>query len=103
MGWISDHPEHEGYLVGVEQTRNGLFRELGYPADVGRAERPLALVQVACDCGWRSPRLPALPGTRWAPCTVSAPASLESAAIALWREHVEHETTAAAARCGGTW
>lgn len=112
MGWINeDAPEHEGYLVAVvreeERTADGLhvmrsrWRELsGLVHDEETARRydgaRINVVQVACDCGWRSMRMQAPNGTTWRPHCVGLPRDDEEAfeeglAHELWSAHVrEH-------------
>lgn len=87
MGWCSDeHPEHEGYLIGlVKPAGSWRYRELG-KAD-GNVER-VEYLQVECSCGWRSPRFCAPLGTKFVPvCVLSEPA-FEDFAVELWKEHV---------------
>lgn len=102
MGWVCcDLPgdlgyEHEGYLVGVIRDGFG-WRDLR--AEDGRVAY-LSHVQVACDCGWRSPRMATPLGTGWAPCSVTTHEILyagladafEDAAHDMWAAHVESVT-----------
>jgi hypothetical protein len=70
MGWFNEQaPRHAGYMVGIRAitTEGGSigFRSLRDEDDDGRTEIPLRIVQVGCDCGWRSQRLRAPLGTTW--------------------------------------
>ncbi|NDD30629.1 MAG: hypothetical protein EB084_20405 [Proteobacteria bacterium] len=66
---------------------HGLWRELGYPRD-DRAQSVRSL-QVACTCGWRSPRLEAPPRTRYEPFTVELERDEDREKLAdLWEAHV---------------
>lgn len=74
------------------------FRELGPEDDDGR-EVPVRIIQVGCDCGWRSQRLRAPLGTTWSGVvflprseqereTAEGPAKpFETVCRELWREH----------------
>lgn len=51
-------------------------------------ERPVFFFQVACECGWRSPRMHAPMAARWTPSIVLLGSDLiEEAAAELWRRH----------------
>lgn len=68
MGWFNERaPRHEGYVIGIGSGTNErgstVFRELGSDDDGQKLE--LRIVQVGCDCGWRSQRLRAPCGTTW--------------------------------------
>lgn len=100
MGWCDANREgHEGYLIGlVEDEDRGLpaeayMRRLAYPRD--DAERSVEALQVACDCGWRSARFSAPPGTTWLPFSVQLPAyardAIESISVELWRCHLSDD------------
>jgi hypothetical protein len=109
VDWLNDRaPRHEGYLVGIRTvtTEGGStkFRELENADDDGR-EHPLSIVQVGCDCGWRSSRLKAPYGTRWMGRvelprdeqereTASARKPFETTCRELWREHAVGSTEA---------
>lgn len=112
MGWIHEEmPGHEGYLVALveREAGSGDWRELGRgpekAADVMRADaapkRELAarVVQVACECGWRSPRIDAPYGVTWAPFTVDAPEPFEEEAADMWREHIRQQERAEIGMC----
>jgi hypothetical protein len=97
MGWFdSDHAGHEGYLIGlVEDRAHGLaaeafMRRLAYPHDDGT--RAVEMLQVGCDCGWRSARFRAPLETAWHPFAVALPAAraaaVEAVAVELWRRHL---------------
>ncbi len=92
MGWLRDSGEdwsydHEGYMVAVEQPeRGGEWRELGGPADEARRVIPVSYVQVACSCGWRSPRLVAPIGTEWVPCSVMTSGAVDDLAYQIWAD-----------------
>ena len=109
MGWFREDPAHEGYVVGlVEQevthtgvgldarpVRSRYLRELSYVLDKDRevlkGGLPVAVFQVACECGWRSRRFRA-PSARWYPCSLELyDERLEEAAQALWGEHYDAE------------
>lgn len=110
MGWFNDQaPRHEGYLVGLRTitTEGGSvgFRALESEDDDGRQELPLRIVQVGCDCGWRSQRLRAPFGTMWSGLVVLPRAEQERETAAgsipfeivcrdLWREHAIGSTLA---------
>lgn len=79
-----------------------LYRELVTKYFAERAiaahppERTIYHVQVACECGWRSPRMTAPIGTTFAPWTVDLPDSLgmasrdfEGRALKLWQAHMD--------------
>ncbi|HKY40716.1 MAG TPA: hypothetical protein VJN18_32500 [Polyangiaceae bacterium] len=95
MGWCSnDHPEHEGYLIGLVKPKDGWrYRDLN--EGDGQVDR-VAYVQVGCDCGWRSPRIYAPVGTKFIPSVVLAEPAFDDLAVELWKEHV----AATAARVG---
>jgi hypothetical protein len=87
MGWINDDaPHHEGYLVGLRED-DWRYIELG----TNDPEQAVKVVQVGCDCGWRSPRLDAPNGTKFWPSIVVAPENFEDFALSLWKEHIETE------------
>lgn len=96
MGWMhfgADDDdwstEHEGYFVGV--VKDGYhWRELGY----GDVETPNLglMIQVACECGWRSHRMTPPLGCSWRPCSVDFDLDTESyedAGIEMWRKHID--------------
>ncbi|MBV8979289.1 MAG: hypothetical protein JO086_00135 [Acidimicrobiia bacterium] len=90
MGWFSsDHPGHEGYVVGLVPRSEWAWRELTTGDD---GEHPLRMIAVGCDCGWRSPRLYAPPGTRWSPYIVDLPTKTddERAYRIWWHGHIEN-------------
>ncbi len=95
MGWCRDGaPGHEGYVVGIEQFNDGRWRELsnGYDEAHARVEGGIRIthLQVACDCGWRSPRLVAPLHTRWHPFYVEFyDEHYEEQAANIWDEHIE--------------
>jgi hypothetical protein len=100
MGWINETaPEHEGWLVGLVPATNpdGTISDWRYhelwssAGDDLRMEIPLRVVQVGCDCGWRSPRLQAPDGTHYWPSYVHAPEWFEDACRLLWREHIARD------------
>lgn len=92
MGWFSGEPQddgHEGYIVAVVRE-DGSFRELSYPLD--RENRDdIAIVQVGCDCGWRSPRMHAPFGTRFRPYIVMTSPGFEEVCLDLWKAHLDQE------------
>ena len=96
MGWMfSNAPEHEGYLIGIVQQDELRWRELGFDDEArARGRRygiPLSMIQVGCDCGWRSPRIAAPFGTYWSPFIVNTREEFEEEMRERWREHVELE------------
>lgn len=113
MGWFdSDAPGHEGYLVALvrEEGAGREWRDLRvHPADEAGMRKHdgcrIEVVQVACDCGWRSPRIHAPLGTTWRPCMVVLPAGagveaeFERFALELWQAHMR-EAFAIEARDG---
>lgn len=105
MGWMSEDAAHEGYVVGlvpedIEFTNKAdgpggitYLRELRYELDhdreVGPGGLPVAVFQVACECGWRSRRYRAPVGARWLPHHLYlGDDQLEDEARLLWKEHV---------------
>lgn len=96
MGWVSDKPGHEGFVVGLTEVESAAgngwtwWRELGMrqgdetPRDVER-------IQVGCECGWRSRVFLAARGTRWFPYAVELRNDdhVEDEARALWRRHLD--------------
>lgn len=110
MGWFRDEaPGHEGYLIAVvrvtAENADGIvlrswYRELTGLVRDAEAQRMydgarISIVQVACECGWRSMRLQAPAGTTWRPLSVRLPAydeeAFEDFAAGLWSAHVrEH-------------
>lgn len=97
MGWFfGDLPGHEGYVVGlVAELRPGGFTawmELAYPAEHLPRELPVDVIQVGCECGWRSRRFRAPAGTTWSPhIVVLGNDEVESEACRLWQRHIEEE------------
>jgi hypothetical protein len=96
MGWFNDNaPGHEGYLIAniVEDGRFVKVDEAVYWKLTVMPRRGLhvSIVQVECECGWRSPRLRAPMHTTWAPCIVLIGTTFredfEAFAEALWTEH----------------
>jgi hypothetical protein len=112
MGWFNDQaPRHGGYIIGVRAitTEGGSirFRALGAQDDDGRRELPLRIVQVGCDCGWRSQRLRAPYGTTSSALvvfrggeqereTVVERKPFETVCRELWREHALSATDSGA-------
>jgi hypothetical protein len=110
MGWFNEQaPRHEGYLLGIRAitTEGGSigFRALGGDDDDGRTDLPLQIVQVGCDCGWRSQRLRAPLGTTWSGIVMLPRAEqeketavgrkpFETVCRELWREHAVGSTVA---------
>lgn len=98
MGWVCEDGAHEGYLVAVvpDGKHTMGYRELGAVRDerghaVDKPQRVWVL-QVACDCGWRSARLSAPYQTEWAPSMVflesnASAHAFEDAARELWTRH----------------
>jgi predicted HAD superfamily Cof-like phosphohydrolase len=86
MGWLNfDAPEHEGYLVAPVDDGRGRTRELG----LDDPDQPIAVVQVGCDCGWRSQRIHAPFSTRFAPSTVLTTDDFEERARGIWHAHLD--------------
>jgi hypothetical protein len=96
MGWTCEEDgHHEGFVVAVREIDSGRFRELGPGDHVWAAGQPVAIVQIGCDCGWRSARYRPPAGTTWSPNTVELPDGpeafrFESQARELWRDHTLH-------------
>jgi hypothetical protein len=102
MGWLSDIPGHEGYLVGLERVEVngwGQWRELTmreHDAELDRNGEVMVLaVQFGCDCGWRSPRIHPPLGTKWSRSIVLLPSGERGQAFEdrcvdkLWKRHVD--------------
>ena len=55
-------------------------------------------VQIACECGWRSQRMPAPLGSSWSPCSVAWPAGQwdewDEVARGIWRAEHRDQVTA---------
>lgn len=94
MGWIhEDSPGHEGYVVGlVPEVRPGGYarwHELGYPGDEYPQPVRVRVIQIGCDCGWRSQRFVAPAGAEWHPFRVSLNDKVvEADAESLWLQHI---------------
>jgi hypothetical protein len=76
---------HEGFLVGFVRDQGGVLYELGelgYP-DGDRAALTAHAFVVACNCGWRSPRMLGHPAMR--ECERF---EYEQAARTIWHRHV---------------
>ncbi len=91
MGYWSDHPEHEGWAVGLViregcSPDSGLYRELCYPGD--NAPRKIERVGAGCDCGWRSSHWTPEGRTDWSPYSVFTSEQDEARVFGLWREHI---------------
>lgn len=97
MGWVNENaPRHEGYLLAVRAGTNELgsvtFRQLD-DDDAKDGPVQVRIVQIGCDCGWRSQRLRAPQGTTWdgivlIPCGAQeAESTFEARCRELWREH----------------
>lgn len=50
--WIEGQPKHEGFAAGLTRDGRG-WRELGQR---DKKNIPVAMMQAACECGWRGPR-----------------------------------------------
>jgi hypothetical protein len=127
MGWFNDEfPGHEGYIVGLvpvdleaaraagaldlggEEWRQYLdrhgrpvcWRELSSKGAAGEPDKhqTVRVIQVGCDCGWRSQHFYAPSGTRFAPSIVLLPREgaegLEDHALRVWRRHCEESKAA---------
>lgn len=96
VGWLrcdgQEHSnDHEGWVVAVVRDGYG-WREL----HLDDAPQDVTYVQVGCECGWRSPRLIAPLGTRFAPCFVDFPTRhgqrddlYHDTAADLWSIHMD--------------
>jgi hypothetical protein len=97
MGWLHDRaPGHEGYVVAlVEEMRPGGYSrwvELAYPDELAKRVVPVRMIQVGCECGWRSRRFRAPSGTTWSPFSVTLEdKEAEAEACALWERHALEE------------
>jgi hypothetical protein len=84
--WSDDaFPGHRGFAIGFVRSDGGALyelSELGYATDDDSA-LDAHLFAVACECGWRSPRMQ---GRRDAP-TRPRP-DYEQAALLIWHRHV---------------
>ena len=119
MGWvITEHPDHEGFVVGLVPLEGG---DGGQLREIGNAEqgtrRDVERIQAGCSCGWRSPHLVPergeVSGTTTEGTSFSAPVptywpSLVYVAEAdegrcrfLWLEHVRGPDSGGAARMAG--
>jgi len=93
MGWLivdGSAERCEGYVVGLVKDDGGWrLRELRDTEPIARVDQ----VQIACDCGWRSPVFTAPVGTDYFPSctTLGGGEDSEAAAYAIWREHVERD------------
>ena len=93
MGWLDEEePGHEGYLVGLVPLEGSDFRWRELTSFQERDKEPLErvrMVQVGCECGWRSPRIHAPLFTEWFPYVVSAPDWFDEVARMIWKEHIQ--------------
>lgn len=86
---VSDSQGHRGGFVALVEDGEAAdgFRQLAVDFD-----RAVSVLQVRCDCGWRSSRFNAPPGTRWVLSGVAiAPLYLKDATAfldRLWRWHL---------------
>lgn len=85
MGWCSDSPEHEGYLVGLVKDGGYRWREL-HAEDGGIVD--LKMVQVGCECGWRSGRIATPYDTSFTPSIVCTSPEFEELGHRLWLDHL---------------
>ena len=94
MGWFNEDvdPElrHEGHAVALVQEDGWRWRELGVD---DRGHHDITWMQVACTCGWRSPRMLAPVGTTWwrsidLPAFLDDPYHWEDIAETFWAEHM---------------
>jgi hypothetical protein len=116
MGWLHmSHPGHEGYIVGLVkdvESHKGWFswRELRYDAapevrelDFERTKKEngirVSTIQVACECGWRSPRIANVARTRFYAWFVETTPDLEDACRARFYAHLEQEKHLEAGFC----
>ena len=91
--WSSDH---EGYVQAVVRSEWG-WRDLSL--DDRRSYTCAEFwVQIACECGWRSQRMPAPLGSSWSPCSVAWPADQwdewDEVARGIWRAEHRDQVTA---------
>lgn len=78
-----------------ERTGNAYWHELQYPDGRGGEVPPLLVlcVQVACECGWRSPRIRAPRGVVWSPWNVTIASPLQEEQMReLWRSHLANSS-----------
>jgi len=95
MGWVSDKPGHEGFIVGLTEMESAAgntwmwWRELGMRQG-DETRRRVYRIQVGCECGWRSRVYEAPPRAEWFPYTVQLHnEAVEDEACVLWRRHLD--------------
>lgn len=95
MSWHLDREvkDHEyGYLVAVERTSGGAFKDVDFDRYDGEAPAggfpDVAALQATCVCGWRSSRWTAPSGARYRPWMVVVPDDHDERGAGLWAEHI---------------
>lgn len=88
MGWCDDSGVHEGFIVGIVPAGICAWRELSSISEDQRDIADLKMLQVGCDCGWRSARIAAPLHTDYMPCIVLAPPEFEELAHRIWLDHI---------------
>lgn len=95
MGWVSDKPGHEGYMVGLTEVESSAgngwtwWRELGM-CQGDETPRTVERVQVGCECGWRSRVYAAPRRAKWFPYTVELnDEAVKDEGREIWRRHLD--------------
>lgn len=95
MGWIDEDPKHEGFLIALVPTQDlsgWIDLSVGPPDAEHELVLELQMFAVGCECGWRSRRFHAPPGTRYmSHIVVMTAQDVEDEARELWRRHVKTE------------
>lgn len=102
-----DDRGHEGYAIGLVHDPDGTiysdrisYRQVNDGDVIAPFRTDVTYVQVACDCGWRSPVMSAPYGTEWAPRCVFFPTSAlgpawDDVIADIWRrQHIDVLTAA---------
>ncbi len=93
MGWSNElTPGHDGAILGLKactdpRSRTDGYRELSADDDESDDIGPLAIVQVGCSCGWRSPRMEGAISATWLSGSVQASEWFLAECKAIWLTH----------------